>query len=141
MGVLNEDRRVSRRRTLQEVPTIIGVSVQSHAVQVINISTWGLLIRCSIRLPPGASYPLEIARTSGSHRTRARVVRCEVAEISSHGIGYCAALRLDRRLDFVDPDPWTDFDAAEPSGEVGNISTILAGHAQEWQLQLTLNGW
>ena len=54
MAILKDesDRRTSRRRSLDEIPEVTAVKVQSEEVSVVNASRGGILIECGLRLPP-----------------------------------------------------------------------------------------
>src|SRR5262245_23050355 len=99
------DRRVSRRRPLNEIPEVMAVKVQSEKVQVVDASREGILIECSLRLTPGATSQLEILRVDGPLRVRGRVVRCEITGINGGKVQYRVAIAFNDQLDFISDEP------------------------------------
>jgi hypothetical protein len=140
MAVLKpeSDRRSSRRIPLDELPEITGVKVQSQEVKGINASREGILIECSLRLPPGTATQLEILRTDGPRRVRGRVVRCEIMSVSADRIRYRIAIALSDRLDFIDDElkglPGTP--ALVTDGVVVDTADVI-----ELDTAMALNSW
>jgi hypothetical protein len=103
----NSDRRASRRRSLDEIPDVTAVKVQSEEVAVVNASRGGILIECGLRLPPGTASQLEILKMDGPLRVRGRVVRCEVTRVSSERLYYRIAFAFSDNLDFISDEEFT----------------------------------
>lgn len=99
------DRRMSRRRPLNEIPEVMAVKVQSEKVQVVDASREGILIECSLRLTPGATSQLEFLRVDGPLRVRGRVVRCEITGINGGKVQYRVAIAFNDQLDFISDEP------------------------------------
>jgi len=106
VGILSrpEDRRVSRRRSLAQLPDVTAVKVASQEVDVINASNGGILIECSLRLPPGTESRLEILRSDAALRVSGRVLRCQVMEISPDGLRYQIAIAFSKPIDIGGKD-------------------------------------
>jgi hypothetical protein len=106
MAILNDqaDRRASRRRSLDEIPEVTAVKVQSEEVAVVNASRGGILIECGLRLPPGTASQLEIHKLDGALRVRGRVVRCEVTRVSPERLHYRIAFAFSDGVDFITDD-------------------------------------
>jgi hypothetical protein len=135
-----ENRRASRRRSLDEIPDVTGVKVQSEDVEVVNASSGGMLIKCSLRLPPGTASQLEIQRLDGTLRVRGKVVRCEVAAVTPGGLRYWVAIAFNERLAFMDDET--------PSGRLpqladGSVATFMieAGDSTDVDSGFGLNSW
>src|SRR4029450_5384167 len=101
----DRDRRMSRRRPLNEIPGVTAVKVQSEKVQVVDASREGILFECSLRLTPGATSQLEILRVDGPLRVRGRVVRCEITGINGGKVQYGVAIAFNEQLDFISDEP------------------------------------
>jgi hypothetical protein len=118
MGVLkHEDRRASRRRSLDELPEVRAVKVQSEEVAVVNASRGGMLIECGIRLPPGTASQLEIHKMDGALRVRGRVVRCEVTRVSPERLHYRIAFAFSDRVDFIRDDEIVEAEFEQPAAQ------------------------
>jgi hypothetical protein len=120
-GADPRERRSSRRRPLSEIPAITGVSVQSLKVDVIDAAAGGLLIESRLPLRPGSRTSVEIGRGDAPLNVGGRVVRSEVAGISSGNIQYRSAIVFDRRLDFMDAVS----SAADSSPCTGNLADFV----------------
>jgi hypothetical protein len=115
MAVLKQDdRRASRRRSLDELPEVRAVKVQSEEVAVVNASRGGMLIECGIRLPPGTASQLEIHKMDGALRVRGRVVRCEVTRVSPERLHYRIAFAFTDRVDFIRDDEIIEAEFEQP---------------------------
>src|SRR5262245_7278064 len=114
------DRRVSRRRPLNEIPEVMAVKVQSEKVQVVDASREGILIECSLRLTPGATSQLEILRVDGPLRVRGRVVRCEITGINGGKVQYRVAIAFNDQLDFISDEP------APEQPELAAVAPVVA---------------
>ena len=104
MAILNHpsDRRVSRRRSLTEIPELLAVKVQSEEVAVVDVSRGGILIECGLRLPPGTGRQLELhTLLDGLLRVRGRVMRCEVTSVSRNRLLYRVAFAFSHNVDFI----------------------------------------
>lgn len=108
------DRRASRRRTLDELPEVTSVKVQSVEVAVVNASRGGMLIECSIRLPPGTASQVEIHKMDGPLRVRGRVVRCEVTRVSPERLYYRIAFAFSDYVDFITDDEIIEAEFDQP---------------------------
>ena len=106
MEILNakSNRRVSRRRSLDEIPELIAVKVQSEEVAVVNASRSGILIECGLRLPPGTAKQLEFHNLDGLLRVRGQVVRCEVSKVTSDRLIYRVAFAFNKEVDFINDE-------------------------------------
>src|SRR5262245_47452379 len=152
------DRRVSRRRPLNEIPEVMAVKVQSEKVQVVDASREGILIECSLRLTPGATSQLEILRVDGPLRVRGRVVRCEITGINGGKVQYRVAIAFNDQLDFISDEPAPEqpnlpavAQAVAPVGDPAEPAAVLqAGpsaeepavtEASDSDSAFLLNGW
>jgi len=148
MGLLTHaDRRTSRRHSLDQVPGIVGVKVDSADVSVINISTGGILFDCRSGLRPGFRTALEILQTDTLHRIRALVVRSQVSAIEAKGVRYRVAVAFEKELAAI-------ADAIENANRrlrhPDAISLGVAGSVSSWEFDgaalhldpaLALNEW
>ena len=133
MAILNDnsDRRASRRRSLDEIPEVMAVKVQSEEGSVVNASRGGMLIECGIRLPPGTASQLEIQKMDGPLRVRGRVVRCEVTRVSSERLFYRIAFAFSDKVDFISDEEFVgtaqfDEPAASPAFTTQPPAAVVA---------------
>ena len=124
MEILNakSNRRVSRRRSLDEIPELIAVKVQSEEVAVVNASRSGILIECGLRLPPGTAKQLEFHNLDGLLRVRGQVVRCEVSKVTRDRLIYRVAFAFNKEVDFINDE--ASIDKAELEQTPGQAFTI-----------------
>ena len=81
-----------------EVPWIRGIRAGNvKDVEVINVSSTGVLVQCQARLVPGQEALLQIVGASNKVRVKGQVVRCEVSDVRGD-LQYHVAVRFD-------PDP------------------------------------
>ena len=126
MAILKDqsDRRTSRRRSLDEIPEVTAVKVQSEEVSVVNASRGGILIECGLRdqvwvdenwgydfsdrrpeiFPAVSTKYLEIHKLDGPLRVRGRVLRCEVTRVSPERLYYRIAFAFSDHVDFITDD-------------------------------------
>ena len=132
MDILNHksNRRVSRRRSLEEIPELIAVKVQSEEVSVVNASRSGILIECGIRLPPGTAKQLEFHNLDGLLRVRGQVVRCEVTKVTRDRLIYRVAFAFSKEVDFIS-DEELIATAEQAAGQPFKIHTPAEGSTVE----------
>jgi PilZ domain len=149
MAILNDhsDRRASRRRSLDEIPEVTAVKVQSEEVAVVNASRGGILIECGLRLPPGTASQLEIQKVDGPLRVRGRVVRCEVTRVSSERLHYRIAFAFSDNVDFISDEEFiaaASFDEPSASPAFQTPPSAAAARADVEVVELesfALNSW
>ena len=148
MAILNDgaDRRASRRRSLDEIPQVTSVKVQSEEVAVVNASRGGMLIECGIRLPPGTASQLEIHKMDGSLRVRGRVVRCEVTRVSPERLHYRIAFAFSDNVDFITDEEIIEAEFDQPVSQtllIQPAAPAVRTDADNLELESTfaLNSW
>ena len=148
MAILNDgaDRRASRRRSLDEIPQVTSVKVQSEEVAVVNASRGGMLIECGIRLPPGTASQLEIHKMDGSLRVRGRVVRCEVTRVSPERLHYRIAFAFSDNVDFITDEEIIEAEFDQPVSQtllIQPTAPAVRTDADNLELESTfaLNSW
>lgn len=135
------DRRTSLRRSLDAVPSIAEVRLQSQRVKVINVSAGGLLIVGCQRLLPGLRSQLEIVLGKGSLRVTCRVIRSEVAQLSRVEIEYRSAVAFEQPLDFIDEPPVEQSGQPAAAGDLAAVVIYSGAVDAELEEHLVLNGW
>jgi len=135
------NRRVSRRRSLDEIPELIAVKVQSEEVAVVNASRSGILIECGLRLPPGTAKQLEFHNLDGLLRVRGQVVRCEVSKVTRDRLIYRVAFAFNKEVDFINDE--ASIDKAELEKTPGHPFTIQTPEGIDIiEIEgFTLNSW
>jgi hypothetical protein len=98
----NDDRRRSERKGPGDVPWLAGIRTPFGLdLQLMNISSSGLLVESTSKLTPGVSYDLQLCGQGTALQVRARFVRSEVGKISGLGVRYYSAARFDREIDVL----------------------------------------
>ena len=92
-----------RRRTRNEVPWLSSVKLPwGVEVDLLNISTTGLLIETNSRFTPGTPTEFQISGPDTNLAVSAHFVRSEVASVGPLGVKYHAAARFTNELQFRD---------------------------------------
>ena len=145
MAILNHrsDRRVSRRRTLDEIPELIAVKIQSEEVAVVDVSRGGILIECGVRLPPGTGRQLELHNLDGLLRVRGRVVRCEVTSVARDRLWYRVAFAFSNNVDFITDEKLIVPEFQHPVAQASKIQAPVEGvRVEVVELEcFALNSW
>ena len=133
---------MSPRRPLRDVPSIVGVTLRSQPVKVIDVSAGGVLIECDVRLLPGETSALEIVHADGARRMGGRVVRSEVARISGRVLAYRIAFAFDASLDFIDQALVTSGPSDLFAGAPDLFLAVDPDTAEQWVEQhFDVNAW
>jgi hypothetical protein len=126
-----DERRTSRRRTLEEVPEIIEIKTDSATVTVVDISSGGLCLVSSERLTPGHGIRVHIVSEEQTETIRLRILRCQLKSQDGKLV-YEAAGMFDKPLTIVaDEEP-----AANAPKQIAQ-----AAHASENQAANTKDCW
>ena len=127
MGVLTKasERRTAVRRSLKDVTQIREVKLYSETVDVINISSSGLLMYCPVRLLPHGETRLRIVGQERSLLIPAQIVRCQIAEVSKERVTYLAAVTFKTAL------PWIDDELSSANASVAEPASPDAADAAE----------
>ena len=113
MGLLkpaDDERRTSRRWSLDELPEIIEVKTDSATVTVVDISSGGLCLVSNERLTPGHGIRLHVISEQQTETIRLRVLRCQLKSRGAGNLVYEAAGKFDKPLTLV-----SDSEVATPS--------------------------
>jgi hypothetical protein len=88
------------------VPWLSGIRLPwGLELQVVNISTTGVLVESTSKLTPGSTADLHLSGPTTDLIVPARFVRSEVAGIDGRGVKYHAAAAFERELDLVRVQP------------------------------------
>jgi hypothetical protein len=95
------DRRRATRRPLIDIPWLKSVRLPwGLEVGVVNVSSSGILLESSSKVTAGANVELQlIGRGLTGVNVPARLIRSEIATVSSLGVKYRVAAAFDRDLD------------------------------------------
>ena len=74
-------------------------------VQLVNISSSGLLVESGARFMPGSSTVFRLSGPNKNVVVAGRVVRSQVATVNSLGVKYRAAAAFDEKLEGLAPQP------------------------------------
>jgi CheY-like chemotaxis protein len=96
-----EDRRRASRRPLIDIPWLKSVRLPwGLELGVVNVSTSGILLESASKVSAGSTVELQlIGRGITGVTMPARLIRSEVAAVSSQGVKYRVAAAFDRELD------------------------------------------
>jgi len=98
MTAVRYDRRNGRRLDRLEEHGVISARIRpGHDVEVVDLSTGGVLVESTHRLMPGARVELHLRSHGGrpTEMVRGHVVRCCVARLGAHAISYRGAIAFD----------------------------------------------
>jgi CheY-like chemotaxis protein len=129
----DEERRCARRNTPVDVPWLSGIRLP-HGVNLdlVNISSSGLLVESGSKLGPGLRCELELNGRDTNLIVNARFIRSEIARVDRLGVKYRAAAEFDRAIDITPrrEEPVTAPTSQHPLGAL--LATVLAepGHGE-----------
>jgi hypothetical protein len=125
-----EDRRVSHRTERQDVPWLWSVRLPwGMDVDVVNISTAGLLLESGSKVSPGVTLELRLTGPGLSRVVTARFVRSAVARVDRLGVRYHAGAQFEQPLDL--PMAKRTAPGQAPSQSLAQLlSTVLADSTQ-----------
>jgi CheY-like chemotaxis protein len=118
-------RSRARRLTRVDLPWFSSIKLTwGPELQLVNISSSGLLVATGIRLIPGGNTVFEIAGPERDLVVRARVIRTEVSSVDSLGETYLAAAAFERSLDSLLP-AGTQLESPDPASLLTELTTRL----------------
>lgn len=98
------DRRRVRRLCGVELPDDVRGRIRpGHQVRIVDVSRRGALIDTAQRLLPGTHVEVHLEHADGRHVSRARVVRCGIAELGPQVVVYRAGLEFEREVNWLEP--------------------------------------
>ena len=99
-------QRRAHRWTLEDIEWLSSVQTPwGLDLRVMNISTSGALVESSSKLMPETATEVRLRGMRSDMMVPVRVVRSEVADVTSRGVRYRAALVFRRRLDLIPDRP------------------------------------
>ena len=105
------------------MPWLTGVKLPwGLDVQLVNISSSGLLLESGARFMPGSSTEFRLCGPNKNLVVPGRVVRSQVATVNSLGVKYRAAAVFDRKLETLAPRPAAVIGSEGPS----TLTDVLA---------------
>jgi len=100
----DEDRRISRRRALDEIPWLSAATLSGDIeIGLVNISSSGVLVETGSKLAPGSTTELHLTGPGGALVVPVRFIRSEIASVGALGVKYHAAGAFDRAIDLAGP--------------------------------------
>jgi len=97
-----DERRRARRIVPADVPWLSAVRMPwGLDLDVINISSTGLLVESGSKLSPGVTYELQLQGPETALAVKALVLRSDVGRVDGRGVRYIAAASFDRALDLL----------------------------------------
>jgi CheY-like chemotaxis protein len=98
----DQQRQRARRNAPEDVPWLSAIRLPwGLDLNLVNISSSGLLVESSSKLTPGVTYELQLNGPGTDLVVNARFVRSEIARFDASGVRYYAAARFDKELDLL----------------------------------------
>lgn len=95
-----EERRVASRKARGDVPWLSGIKVSwGPELQVINISSSGVLVETGLKFAPGSTTNLQLCGPETNLVVPVRFIRSTVARVDGLGVRYRAAAAFAKELD------------------------------------------
>jgi hypothetical protein len=121
--VTRERRRAPRRQPHSSEP-VSRVRVRAgRELEVLDISSFGVLVQGESRLLPGRHLDVHVVSCSGRTLVRSRVVRSFVSSLSKDRVVYRGALAFEQPLQLAPAPP----DAEDTSAGSTDGNTVPAG--------------
>ena len=114
------ERRTAARHPAAAMPAITGVRLSpvGSGAQLVNISTTGVLVRCTSRLMPGTAVTVLFEGTFAPPPVKATVVRCLVADIGrGAGLSYHVGIAFKATIDLGEEPAAAPAPAPAPAEE------------------------
>ena len=130
------ERRTATRHPAAAMPAITGVRLSpvGSGAQLVNISTTGVLVRCSSRLMPGTAVTVLFEGTFAPPPVKATVVRCLVADIGrGAGLSYHVGIAFKTTID-IGEEP-------APSAAAAAVAPAPVEEAEPARPQILVNRW
>ena len=97
-----EDRRRAARKGPGDVPWLAGIRTPFGLdLQLMNISSTGLLVESRNKMTAGISYDLQLCGQGTALQVRAKFIRSEVGKISGLGVRYYSAAQFEHEIDLL----------------------------------------
>jgi hypothetical protein len=130
--VTEKDRRRGRRKAGGDVPWLWSVSAPAVGdVKVIDISSHGVLVETTSKLPLGRALELQLTGEGIETRIAARITRSEVASVDALGVKYRVAATFSRELEIPGIEGRVAPEAVQPSA----LADLFAGVLREVDAQ------
>lgn len=127
------ERRRGPRLKPSEIPFLKSVSVnQGSEVQVIDISTGGILLETDVRLRPQMEVRLQLVTTTGVVKLEGRVLHSSISSLNGV-LRYQARIAFTHpflMLDNVLPNQAEESQTAQPESEASAAPDEIAGQFQ-----------
>ena len=121
-----DERRVALRKGRGEVPWLSGIKFSSGPdVQLINISSTGVLVESGSRFAPGSTTELHLSGPETNLVIPVRFIRSAVARTDELGVRYYAAAAFAKALDLAGPRR-TDAPAIPPQELASLLESVFA---------------
>ncbi len=99
-----EERRVALRKGRGDVPWLSRIkSSWGQELQLVNISSTGVLVETAEKLVPGSTTELYLSGPETNLVVPVRVIRSDVARIDGLGVRYLAAAAFAKQIDLNGP--------------------------------------
>ena len=128
------ERRTATRHPAAAMPAITGVRLSpvGSGAQLVNISTTGVLVRCSSRLMPGTAVTVLFEGTFAPPPVKATVVRCLVADIGrGAGLSYHVGIAFKTTIDIGE----------EPAPPAAAVAPAPVEEPEPARPQVLVNRW
>jgi CheY-like chemotaxis protein len=126
-----EERRVALRKRLIDVPWLSSIKLScGDELQLINISSTGLLVETGSRLTPGSTTELHLSGPGTNMVVPVRFIRSDIARMDGMGVRFHAAAAFTKELDLANPRPRPE--VAGPSPRPEELAALLGAVYSEF---------
>jgi CheY-like chemotaxis protein len=123
-----EERRVALRKGRGDVPWLSAIKLSSgDELQLINISSSGLLVETGSKLAPGVTTELHLSGPGTNLVVPVRFIRSDIARIDGLGVRFHAAAAFTKELDLANPRPAVTGPSARPEELAALFGSVLSG--------------
>ena len=117
-----DERRIALRKGLGDVNWLSGIKLaEGPELQLINISSSGVLIETGSKFAPGSTASLQLCGPETNLVVPVRFIRSDVARIDGLGVRYRAAAAFTKEIDLAGPRR----DAGQPATPPEALATLL----------------
>ena len=131
-------RRESRRKSVTEMPDIVGARIAGQALKVVDVSRCGLLLQGHFRTSIDRALRIQLIRSDNSRtELTGRVARAFVAALSRDELIFGLGIRLDELMPWLafEEDSMTFEEAAQEESDEALIQSAEQRDAPESRVQ------
>jgi CheY-like chemotaxis protein len=122
-----DERRIAFRKGLGDVDWLSGIKLaEGPELQLINISSSGVLIETGSKFAPGSTASLQLCGPETNLVVPVRFIRSDVARIDGLGVRYRAAAAFTKEIDLAGPRRDAGQPATPPEALAALLGSVLS---------------